>query len=650
MSDNWFDQEWKGVKDTYFGGNVKGMSVSERLLQEKLDGVTDNTERYRIVDSFMSGREAPAPKSGGFQNLPYENGWTTPFRDTTNQAKRYDGVTPNYSYVGEKSNKPLMHEGFKVQKTSTWDKAKKIYNNYASKVGDKLPDYAGDRLRATFNGIDTREKHVSKLTKMFGMKSEFEGYNRISGQSFNIDFTHGWDDKTYEYWKQMQRDETRKYVRNIGDSVDPFAREPVTPYSREMDHVRALEQNRPPNMSKMENSAYDSQVAKARAVADRTPQNINRSRDEAQLAEIRKRLDSSKNDFKNFFNPMDKKEMDMLQSAHDRLEERMRRYNGHYTSDMIHSYQVDTPQSVSGSFSDLHARRAELDKDIKERRAKKGKTLADERSISMLSSELDFVDRSITARGNGVGADNKFGHGFGWEDPYKIPFSPEHIKDSYRPTYGTTGYGLGFKNSMAASRTEHLARAAHYMNPFGAGASSSFQALTETMGLMNKQQRLMASQARGLARIPHNIVPIAAAGMLFTSMADNKGPGEIVEDFVSMAGGLHGWRVGSALGGALNIGNKTKFLGLGIGGIAGAATGYLLGTAVVGGINDITSNDSKIRSFAKKLGTKESTVTMPETRQSLTARQASLQKLSRSGLNDRGLLLGNESSVLAGIM
>ena len=118
-----------------------------------------------------------------------------------------------------------------------------------------------------------------------------------------------------------------------------------------------------------------------------------------------------------------------------------------------------------------------------------------------------------------------------------------------------------------------------------------------------------------------------------------------------MGTGLQGWRMGTALGGGLTkAGGLGRFLGLGLGGIAGAATGYLAGTAIIGGINDITSNDSSIRKFAKKMGTKEMLVNTPDTRQSLTARQASLQKLAKSGLNDRGLLLGNESNVLAGVL
>jgi CHASE2 domain-containing sensor protein len=39
-----------------------------------------------------------------------------------------------------------------------------------------------------------------------------------------------------------------------------------------------------------------------------------------------------------------------------------------------------------------------------------------------------------------------------------------------------------------------------------------------------------------------------------------------------------------------------------------------------------------------------------ENRQTLTARQVALNKLSRSGLNDRALLLGNEAAALKGLI
>ena len=74
------------------------------------------------------------------------------------------------------------------------------------------------------------------------------------------------------------------------------------------------------------------------------------------------------------------------------------------------------------------------------------------------------------------------------------------------------------------------------------------------------------------------------------------------------------------------------------------------GTALVGGVRDIMSNESSIRKFAKNVSTKELTVGQQNTNQSITARQASLQKLAKSGLNDRGLLIGNEASILSGVM
>lgn len=601
-------------------------------------------KRSRVKDKVSASNL----RSDSKQDLPYSierdsiNSETqSSQKRNTVQAKRYNGSS-TFNYVGQESNKPYMHSGFSVQKTSFFDKAKKTYSDYIGKVANKLPDYKADQLRASFNNIDVRPTVMGGLTSLLGM-SEHEGYNRISKQGFNIDFTSGFDDKTYEYWKQMQREETSKYVRNLGDSIDPFTKETLSEYGRQAQYVNELGRTETNGMSKSElNSHRDNLNIERNRLDGMTPID-NRLRDSKQLSEITSRLEQSKNDFKQFFNPMDKKELDMLQSTHDELTERMRRYDGHYNSSLISQEELKAPASVKDSFSSLYERRAQIANQIKENGPAKG-NIYKERVAQSLWNQQHQVDREISARGNSGG----FGNEFVRPAASVALGRPDYVKDSYRPTYGTSGYGLG-SNAMKASRTEHLARFGHYMNPFGAGGESGLQALKESFGFMNKQQQIAASQARGLGRLTHNIVPVAAAGLLFSDMASNKGPSEILEDFVSMGGALHGWRAGSALGGALNIGNKTKFLGLGVGGAVGAATGYLIGAAVVGGINDITSNDSGIRKFAKKLGTKESLVTSPDTRQSLTARQQSLQKLAKSGLNDRGLLLGNESSILVGL-
>ena len=227
--------------------------------------------------------------------------------------------------------------------------------------------------------------------------------------------------------------------------------------------------------------------------------------------------------------------------------------------------------------------------------------------------------------------------------------TPEHTK-TFRPEYGLTGYGLGFKNAMAASRTEHLARAMHYMNPVGAGGGSLLQGVRESFGLMNKSQQMQYQQARGFSKLMHTMVPATALGTMIYSMNQGDDPNEIASTFLGIGVAVHGWRGATALGGALTAPNSLmRAVGMGVGGVLGAGTGYLIGAGLVEGISDAMSNDSHIRKFAKKASTKEQFVSSPDTQQSLTARQASLQKLARSGLNDRGQLLGNEASILNGI-
>lgn len=630
---------------TEYAPSLKRLNLEEDF---KNSGYTDREEykRSMIKDKVSSSNS----RSDSKQDLPYTidrniHNHETPSsqKNSTIQSKRYDGSSTNFKYIGEKSNKPYIDKRIPVQKTSFFDKIKKKYTDYVGKVADRLPTYKEDQLRAAFNNIDVRPTMMGRLTGLFGM-SEFEGYNRISKQGFNIDFTSGFDDKTYEYWKQMQREETSKYVRNLGDSIDPFTKETPSEYGRQAQYVNELGRTDTSDMSTSELHNHRANLNLERNKLDGMTPVDNRMRDSKQLAEINKRIDQTKNDFKQFFNPMDKKELDMLQSTHTELTERMRRYDGHYNSSLINQEELKSPASIKESFKDLYERRAQIASQIKENGPARSNVYK-ERVAQSLWNQQHAIDREIAAKASSEG----FGNDFVRPVSSSTLGRPDHVKDSYRPTYGTSGYGLG-SNAMKASRIEHLARFGHYLNPFGAGGESGLQALKESFGIMNKQQKLLAKQAKGLGRITHNIVPIAAAGMLFSDMMDHKGPGEIIEDFVSMGGALHGWRTGSALGGALNIGQKTKFLGLGVGGAVGAATGYLIGAAVVGGINDITTNDSGIRKFAKKLGTKESLVTSPDTRQSLTARQQSLQKLAKSGLNDRSLLLGNESSILAGLV
>ena len=259
-------------------------------------------------------------------------------------------------------------------------------------------------------------------------------------------------------------------------------------------------------------------------------------------------------------------------------------------------------------------------------------------------SLLDPIEKKLVRNPNYIVGPLPEGH-----LPESQFLTPEHTK-TFRPEYGLTGYGLGFKNAMSASNIEHLARAMHYMNPVGAGGGSLLQGVRESFGLMNKAQQMQYQQARGFSKLMHTMVPATALGTMIYSMNQGDDPNEIASTFLGIGFAVHGWRGATALGGALTAPNSLmRAVGMGVGGVLGAGTGYLVGAGLVEGISDAMSNDSHIRKFAKKASTKEQFVSSPDTHQSLTARQASLQKLARSGLNDRGQLLGNEAAILNGI-
>lgn len=631
--------------------------VSYSSLMGKLDGISDNAERYNIVDKYIADRNKTQSANFGRSTVGNGSG------DYFNTPRDFTGPTQD----GKKGLKDRFSEG----------PLGKIYGNFLKNLSTSMPNSMRDVMTASSLGLHVDSSTVGKLGSFMGV-SEYVGKNFISGQDINIDylsdrignqkrleinaprarlkhqikgndlrlksnllddvqkqsiqtendqlkerlrnFTGPKDENilmrnlkwaynkhqddlgkiALEDWKKMHIDETRKYVRNIGDSVDPFD-------------------------------------TKGRLGAEQLKEV--RARDTAKLKEVEKRIADSQNNIKQFFNPIDQKELSQLNVLKSELTERVRRIDGNYGSERVQTGEIKIPKSVAEVEGALHQKRLDLEERAKQLRGTGN--LKDEANLTRVTKELDSVNRQINSRSK------EFNSGFSFAASSEMA-TPQHVKDSYKPSYGTSGFGLGFRNSLAASRTEHFARGMHYLNPFGAGGASSVQATMETFGIMNKQQKMQLAQSRGFSKVMHSLTPVLGASMLFSGMADKKDAGEIFEDMIAVSGSLQGWRTGSAFGAAIGKSNSIgRLAGTAVGGLTGMVAGFALGTAVVGSIRDITSNESNIRSFAKKSATKEMYVGQQSTYQSLTARQASLQKLAKSGLNDRGLLLANEATILA---
>lgn len=554
-----------------------------------------------------------------------------------------DALVNKYDNKLQRRIEGNIQKGLLKEKASDYikeamDKPKSFLGRKIAETAKNMPHPLHDSLTAMAHGISLEETKGSMIDNFVkGMVSKFDkttdtaskkysddalksykGINRISGESMNIDRMGSMSSKDIEFWKKIQRQETSKFVRKIGGNIDPFD-----------------------NVVKSADGSISQNMYTTQSVLD--AHSKQHETNKAKLNEVRDNIKSSSNTYSQFFNNGDKAQLDDLKRMEQELVRRIDLYDKGYNWDHIYGngYTEDSKfhSTMSARDTELSAKRQDLNNKIQE--LSKSDSKQNWASINNLKSQLDDIDKQIQG-----GAKDRTTN-FTETSTYS---SPAHTKDSYRPTYGTSGFGLGFKNSMAASGGEHLARFGHYMNPFSAGGASFGQALMESAGIMNKSQRMQAAQARGFAKLGFYATPAAALGFILADMHEGKEGSEIAGEVLGLGGALHGWRMGTALGGATGslLGNPGKFIGLAAGGIAGAVSGLLIGQGIAEGISDAMSQDSHIRKFAKKMSSKEMYVSTPDSRQSLTARGAALQKLAKSGLNDRGLLLGNEATVLKG--
>lgn len=639
-------------------------------LERKLEGVTDNTDRMRIVDNYLGERDKA---TNGFSGRS--------LKKEVNKFSPYNG--PKTPYLD--SNKEVHKRSLKDKANQALTPFKDTFNKFLSKVSGELPNSVSDILTASAHGVQTKSTTLGKIGNAIGA-SEATGYNPISKSNINIDYlsnkidtqqnrydikkddgffktklkegynkySEGVGKRNMEHWKRMHIEETSKSVRTPGANINPFDSGENLDYVRQKRTVEDLgkkvfgsasekigaDLNRGPSLLSKE-----LQEAQAKLSGMYGNENLHyiKERESTQLKEVEKRIADSKNNVKMFFNPIDKSELSMLENVHSELTERVRRIDGGYGAARVETSAIELPKSVAESFKDQHERRVNLYNQIKSDTG----NAADKNWMHVQRAGIAFPEDTFHRTNNELSKEKGLYDNFDFKKTADLG-DISHSKN-FTPTYGTSGYGLGFMNSLKASRTEHMVRGLNFLNPVGVGGASAGQAVLESFGIMNKAQRMQVNQARGLGKLAPAMVPGLGALQLGIGIYNKDDAGQIFEDIFSMGTSLAGWRAGAALGGAAGGGSASvgRILGLGIGGLTGMALGYGIGVGIVGGVRDITSNESKVRSFAKKLGTKEVYASQQATRESLTARQASLQKLAKSGLNDRGLLLGSEATILA---
>lgn len=240
---------------------------------------------------------------------------------------------------------------------------------------------------------------------------------------------------------------------------------------------------------------------------------------------------------------------------------------------------------------------------------------------------IDSVAQGI-AKESGKGPSNKLSKLYGWDEK--------------------SGWHHSVAQARTASYGQRVTDLIGQVNPFGGSAA---EAWLTSMGFSGKHGKMLAAKNGGFAAFNHRFLLPAtgiASGLYSLGTED---PLNNYASTVAMGAGIQqGWRIGKSAANVIGMGtsenkliaNGSRILGGGIGAVSMAAVGF----GAIWAAGDATKTDSEITKLAKKFSKTEQMVSTYDRQTALTMRQAGLQKLSSSYLNNRQQLLGNEALVL----
>lgn len=173
---------------------------------------------------------------------------------------------------------------------------------------------------------------------------------------------------------------------------------------------------------------------------------------------------------------------------------------------------------------------------------------------------------------------------------------------------------------------------------------------------VNTRSASMTPQVSKMAYAMNGIVPLSTAGGLLYTAAQGGGPGDFLTNFVAAeVAGQAGWRLGANLGFAAGAGKGAITKGLmgvtaGVMGFAGAAMAAMaIGDMVMS--SAVSDNGiSKLADSIKTADFKNDFSSSMLQSHELNNRRRTMNKLSKSSLNDRGAMMGNEAMILAGAL
>ena len=209
------------------------------------------------------------------------------------------------------------------------------------------------------------------------------------------------------------------------------------------------------------------------------------------------------------------------------------------------------------------------------------------------------------------------------------------MRESAKPTIGNTK--LSSDAYKKANALTHLYRAGSFAKN---GALVTDDLLTNS-GVITKHQMKAGRISRFMT---------AGAGVFTAYSLLEDGPETAATNIAGFTAGSYGYRVGKELGHAGLKSVGIRGMASVAGGIAAGLTGFAAGATIAAGIISIGNSDNFIKTIDSQTGKPNLINEVAHSRGTLTQRQKMLNKLSKSGLNDRGQLLGNEALIIRGVL
>lgn len=238
-------------------------------------------------------------------------------------------------------------------------------------------------------------------------------------------------------------------------------------------------------------------------------------------------------------------------------------------------------------------------------------------------------------------------------DARKLSINKNGRMSSIFPARDMTGlytgsWGIGAKDASLATSGQMFKRSALFA--FG-GAGYKREALLNSFGLLSKQQKVQKGIGAALQR---KLIPGVALYSAYKAFASGNGFEDIAVNAGTLFGGSVGMRTGQSL--AMGLGRAVGMGRMGMmgAGIVGMGLGAIAGAAIIGGaaytIATSTQSNNWINKLAASARSSDFHKDFVQTDLSLTHRQRALEQISKSAMNNRGQILGNEASVLNGLM